>query len=73
MADKIKAIQDRLRNIAKKKNLDFTFILRLYFHERILYRLSVSKYKLSFILKGGLLLSVFNISSFRPTKDIDLL
>lgn len=73
MADKIRSIQDRLRNIAKKKNLDFVFILRLYFHERILYRLSVSKYKSSFILKGGLLLSVFNISSFRPTKDIDLL
>ncbi|MCK4796606.1 MAG: nucleotidyl transferase AbiEii/AbiGii toxin family protein [Spirochaetes bacterium] len=69
----IKSIQDRLRNIAKKLNIDFSFILRLYFHERILYRISISKYKTSFILKGGLLLTIFNISSFRPTKDVDLL
>lgn len=73
MMDKIRSIRDKLRNIAVKQNVDFVFILRLYFQERILYRLSISRYKSSFILKGGLLLSVFNVSSFRPTKDIDLL
>lgn len=71
--DNIKSIQDRLRNTAKKLNKDFSFILKLYFQERFLYRVSISKYNKSFILKGGLLLTVFNISSFRPTKDVDFL
>ena len=69
----IKSIQDRLRNIAKKLNKNFNLILKLYFHERLLYRVSISDYKNCFILKGGLLLTIFNINSFRQTKDIDFL
>lgn len=44
-----------------------------YCQERILYRLSKSKYKDNFILKGGLSLIALDISSNRPTKDIDFL
>lgn len=39
--------------------------------ERFLYRLSVSAYRDSLVLKGGMLLSAFGRR--RPTRDIDLL
>ena len=41
--------------------------------ERFLYRLSVSPYKDRFILKGALMLRVWDAPQFRPTMDIDLL
>ena len=39
--------------------------------ERFLYRLSKTRYADKFILKGGLLFYVWNISLRRPTRDID--
>ena len=44
-----------------------------YFHERLVYRLSKSVYKEHFLLKGGVLLYVFNQVNSRPTVDIDFL
>ncbi len=41
--------------------------------ERLLYRLSQSKYRDRFILKGALLFEVWTAPSHRPTRDIDLL
>lgn len=41
--------------------------------ERFLYRLSVSQYKKSFFLKGGLMLMVWDPGTHRATLDIDLL
>jgi predicted nucleotidyltransferase component of viral defense system len=41
--------------------------------ERFLYRLSVSRYKRSFFLKGGLMLMVWKPAIHRATVDIDLL
>jgi predicted nucleotidyltransferase component of viral defense system len=45
----------------------------LYMQERILYRLSQSKYRDNFVLKGGLLLFAHNGFKGRPTQDMDLL
>lgn len=45
----------------------------LYFIERFLYRLSISKYSKKFVLKGGLLLCTILDEKSRATKDIDLL
>ena len=67
------SVRARLINIASESKRDYNAILRLYFQERFLYRLSVSNYKSGFILKGALLLMVNDISKFRPTKDIDFL
>ncbi len=67
------SLKQRLNNIAKKQNRDFNLILIQYFHERFLYRLSVSKFKQHFVLKGALLLLSKNIERSRPTKDIDFL
>lgn len=43
----------------------------LYVLERFLYRLSVSDHRDNFVLKGGMLLAVFD--DRRPTADVDLL
>lgn len=46
-------------------------IMQLYFFERLLYRISISKYKYNFILKGGLLLAAIFGDERRTTQDMD--
>ncbi len=46
-------------------------IMRLYFMERVLERISCSAYKDKFILKGGLLASSLIGVDLRTTMDID--
>ncbi len=46
-------------------------LLVLYVLERFLYRLSISKFRHRFVLKGGMLLAAFD--ERRPTRDVDLL
>lgn len=65
-------VKDKVRNIANKKNVDFNNIFRLYMYDRFIERLSVSRYKDNFILKGGFYLStLFGIEN-RTTMDIDV-
>jgi predicted nucleotidyltransferase component of viral defense system len=45
----------------------------LYVQESFLYRLSISKYKDRFILKGGVLFYGVYLQKVRPTKDLDFL
>lgn len=59
------------KEIENKYDLNYYEILQRYMFERVLERISVSKYQDNFILKGGLLLSaMFGIGN-RMTKDID--
>ena len=51
--DQIASVKARLLNVAKASYLTFESVLRRYFQERLLYRLSVSEYGDYFILKGG--------------------
>jgi len=67
------SIRARLKNIADKERKPFDFILMLYFVERLLFRLSISRYSEHFVLKGGLLLYLIMDEKARATKDIDLL
>ena len=65
------SIKDKLRSIVEKKSIDFNILLREYMYERFIKRLSVSKFRLNFILKGGYYLStVFGVYN-RATMDID--
>ena len=66
-------IKSKLRDIAIRENKSLDYLLLLYLIERLLYRLSVSKYSVNFILKGGLLLHVILANDARTTKDIDFL
>jgi len=50
-----------------------TPLLQYYAMERFLHRLSVSSFAYRFILKGALLLRVWQAPLARPTMDIDML
>jgi predicted nucleotidyltransferase component of viral defense system len=68
-----KSIKAKLLNIARNKQLDYQLLLIRYLYERFLYRLSISKYRGTFCLKGGALLYAFAKEFPRPTLDIDFL
>lgn len=67
-----KQLKDLINNKAKKFNLIPQILLTRFFMERFLERISLSKYKNNFILKGGILISSMVGVDFRMTKDIDL-
>ena len=68
-----KSIKTKLLNIARKDRSDYQVLLIRYLYERLLYRLSVSRYRERFCLKGGALLYAYEKEFPRPTLDIDLL
>jgi hypothetical protein len=71
--DIAKSIKTKLLNIARGENLDYQLLIIRYLYERTLYRLSISKYRIKFCLKGGALLYAFEREFSRPTLDIDFL
>lgn len=66
-----KQIKDLIRNKAKKNNTDAQILLRNYMLERLLERISLSKYKRNFILKGGMLVASMVGLDVRSTVDMD--
>ena len=65
------AVKDKLRNISNEKNINFNAVLKFYMYDRFIERLSKSKYRDNFVLKGGFYLSsLFGIEN-RSTIDID--
>lgn len=71
--DVAKSIRARLLNLAKANGDNFNTLMLQYALQRFLYRLSVSEYASSFLLKGAWLFVMWNNSLHRPTKDIDFL
>lgn len=67
------SVYSRLKNVALTKKRPTQEVLQYFAMERFLYRLSVSKYKSLFFLKGGLMLMVWDPVTHRATIDIDLL
>ena len=68
------SIKARLRNRAIRENRTFQEILTIYSLERMLYRLSISKYSKHYVLKGGILLYAMYKGNYkRGTADVDLL
>ena len=66
-----KTIKQRAKELESVYNLNHYELLQRYMFERVLERISVSKYQENFILKGGLLLSaMFGINN-RVTRDMD--
>jgi predicted nucleotidyltransferase component of viral defense system len=66
------ALKERIKMIAKEKDISFNECLKKLFLERFLSRLSRSTYASKFIFKGGSLLS-YMIKIGRETKDLDFL
>jgi hypothetical protein len=48
-----------IRNLAKEKKVHAQILMRNYMLERLLERISLSKYKYNFILKGGMLIAAW--------------
>lgn len=67
------SIRQRLLNTAKADRRPFNEVLQYFAMERFLYRLSQSTHADRFILKGALMLRVWQSPAVRPTMDIDLL
>lgn len=71
MSNSAQSVKDKLKNISREKNVDFNSVMRFYMYDRFVERLSKSKYKDNFILKGGFYLSkLFGLDN-RSTMDID--
>lgn len=68
-----KSIRARLLNVAKQENVFYQTILTRYFQERLLYRISQTRYRENFYLKGGALMYAYERFAARPTLDIDFL
>ncbi|MCP4414362.1 MAG: nucleotidyl transferase AbiEii/AbiGii toxin family protein [Gammaproteobacteria bacterium] len=67
------SVRQRLKNRGVKDKRPFNEILQYYAMERFLYRLSQSEHAEKFILKGALMLRVWESPEHRPTMDIDML
>lgn len=65
-------LTDLIKNKARNLGLDAQLLLKRYFMEQMLARITQSEYKTNFILKGGLLISSLIGLSSRTTQDIDV-
>jgi predicted nucleotidyltransferase component of viral defense system len=68
-----KSVKDRLLNLARAEGRDYNGLLVRFVLERLLYRLSVSEYRNRFVLKGGMLVTVWIDDDNRVTRDADFL
>lgn len=64
-------LKAKVRNVSKGNDKISKAMLRIFFMERFLERVSLSEYKEHFILKGGMLVSSLLGISARATMDID--
>ena len=67
------SVQARLQNHARTMKRPFQELLQYYAMERFLYRLSKTPYRARFVLKGALMLHVWQAPLARATKDLDFL
>lgn len=67
----VEDLKIKIKTKAHENHLEPQDIMQMYFFERLLYRIGISKYKYNFILKGGLLLSAIFGDERRTTQDMD--
>ena len=67
------SVRQRLLNLSKASGVDYNQLLIRYAIERLLYRLSRSRHRNNFVLKGAMLFAIWEGSPHRPTQDLDLL
>lgn len=64
-------LKSRIKNIAKNNNVSAQVVLQNFMFECFLRRLSITRYKDVFIIKGGLLISSIVGINARSTMDLD--
>ncbi len=67
------SVQARLQNHARRTKRPFQELLQYYAMERFLYRLSKTPHCTRFVLKGALMMHVWDAPLARATKDVDFL
>lgn len=67
------SVQARLQNHARATRRPFQELLQYYAMERFLYRLATTPHRSRFVLKGALMLHVWDAPLARATKDLDFL
>ncbi|WP_405226803.1 nucleotidyl transferase AbiEii/AbiGii toxin family protein [Lentisalinibacter sediminis] len=67
------SVRQRLLNLAREKGRVFDVVLVTYGLERLMYRLSLSEHRDSFVLKGGMLVTFWTGDQNRVTRDADFL
>ena len=67
----IESIKGKIRNLSLKNKLSSQEVLQMYFVERFLDRLSLSKYRSNFVIKGGFIISSLIGIENRTTMDVD--
>jgi len=67
------SVRARLQNISRERKQTFQLMLTHYVLERLLYRLSQTRYRDRFALKGAMLITKWFPDPLRPTQDLDLL
>lgn len=60
-----------IKNLAKEKHISVQLVMQNFMLERLLERISVSKYQQNFILKGGFLIAAMVGLDTRATMDMD--
>lgn len=66
-------MRQRLLNLAREEGQAFDVVLVAFGLERLIYRLSVSAHRDRFVLKGGMLVTLWTKDRGRFTRDIDFL
>lgn len=64
-------LKAKVRNLSEGDSKVAQAMIRIFFMERFLERVSLSKYKDQFVLKGGMLVSSLIGINLRSTMDID--
>lgn len=64
-------LKAKIKKRAKESNIRAQLVMQTYMLERLLKRISLSRYKENFILKGGFLIAAIVGLNTRATKDLD--
>lgn len=64
-------LKDLINNMAREKEINAQILLRNYMLERLLERISLSKFRDNFVLKGGMLIAAVVGIDIRSTIDMD--
>lgn len=68
----VNELKKKIRKLNNEENIPYEVLYQNFFFERFLERLSVSKYKSNFVIKGGYLISTLVGFSGRTTSDVDI-
>jgi predicted nucleotidyltransferase component of viral defense system len=68
-----RSIKDRLLKLSRAEGRVFDVVLVRFALERLLYRLSLTSHRERFILKGGMLVTIWLEDDNRVTRDVDFL